>query len=284
MPANAIEMHVKKINGEPKEYHTTLAMALYDGKNLYFGNAGDSGIIALDDYGDYHVVTSQQNNEYGEVITLASRTFVVGKTDYNVIAVLCMTDGVFEWVVPGVKGSSNESNVYVPRANFFVEPKLWDHKKEIIEDISEPLKEHVTKAFKRLINAITSNENDKAVLQIYGNLDDGNLRDDISVAAIINYGADISSEDIKWTPPSEPTVEEMYCKKWKEILRVYPSVAKEEFISYISKNNISWSYEEVEAYAKYIWSITSTNASQEVQDQVKTEISSSMADDIHCRN
>lgn len=91
------------MNGDTKEYHTTLAMALYDGKNLYYGNAGDSGIIALDDYGTYHVVTSQQNNEYGEVITLASRNFVVGKVDYNVIAVLCMTDGIFEWVAPGLK-------------------------------------------------------------------------------------------------------------------------------------------------------------------------------------
>ena len=45
--ANAIEMHVKKVNGDIKEYHTTLAMALYDGKKLYYGNAGDSGIIAF---------------------------------------------------------------------------------------------------------------------------------------------------------------------------------------------------------------------------------------------
>lgn len=255
--ANAIEMHVKKVNGDTKEYHTTLAMALYDGKKLYYGNAGDSGIIALDDYGTYHVVTSQQNNEYGEVITLASRNFVVGKVDYNVIAVLCMTDGIFEWVVPGLKGGSDERKVYVPRANLFVQPKLWDHKKEISVDISEALREYVTKSFNRLIHAVEANENDKTLFQMYGSLDDGNLRDDISVSAIINYGADISPEEIKWTPPSEPTIEEMYCKKWREILKVYPSIAREEFISYISKNNTSWTSEDVEAYAEYIWNITS---------------------------
>ena len=49
----------------------------------------------------------------------------------------------------------------------------------------------------------------------------------------------------------------MYCKKWREILKVYPSIAKEEFISYISKNNTSWTNEDVEAYAEYIWNITS---------------------------
>ena len=36
-----------------------------------------------------------------------------------------------------------------------------------------------------------------------------------------------------------------------------PSIAKEEFISYISKNNTSWTNEDVEAYAEYIWNITS---------------------------
>ena len=46
-------------------------------------------------------------------------------------------------------------------------------------------------------------------------------------------------------------------KKWREILKVYPSIAKEEFISYISKNNTSWTNEDVEAYAEYIWNITS---------------------------
>jgi hypothetical protein len=257
--ANAIEMHVKKVNGEAKEYHTTLAMALYDGKNLYFGNAGDSGIIALDDFGDYHVVTSQQNNEYGEVITLASRTFVVGKVDFNAIAVMCMTDGVFEWVVPKTKNNGSEKSVYVPRANLFIQPKLWDYKQEMPDDLSESLKEHIKKAFKHITDTIASNDNNQALLQVYGSLDEGNLRDDISVSAIINYGADISSEDIKWTPPAEPTVEEMYCRKWEEILKVYPSVAKNEFLSYISKNNTSWTREEVEAYAEYIWRITVTD-------------------------
>lgn len=272
--ANTIEMHVKKINGDPKEYHTTLAIALYDGKNLYYGNAGDSGIIALDDYGVYHVVTSQQNNEYGEVITLASRTFVVGKVDFNVIAVMCMTDGVFEWVVPKTKNNGSEKGVYVPRANLFIQPKLWDHKQEITDDLSESLKEHVTKTFKRITDALVSNDNNQKLLQAYGSLDEGNLRDDISVSAIINYGADISSGDIKWNPPAKPTVEEMYCRKWEEILEIYPSVAKKEFLSYISKNNILWSREEVEAYAEYIWSIYA-------DDENKSSISPDPVDQKH---
>ena len=268
--ANAIEMHVKAINGDLKDYHTTLAMALYDGKNLYYGNAGDSGIIALDDYGDYHVVTSQQNNEYGEVITLATRTFTVGKADFNVVAVMCMTDGVFEWVVPKYnKGSGKD--IYVPRANLFIQPRLWDHKQELPDELGETLKDHVTKAFRHITDTIASNDNNQELLKEYGSLDDGNLRDDISVSAIINYGADISSNDIKWTPPAEPTVEEMYCRKWEEILKVYPSVAKKEFLTYISKNNSSWTQEEVEAYAEHIWSITAT-------DVKKSDNSSDYAD------
>lgn len=268
--ANNVEMYVEKVNGELKEYHTTLAMALYDGKNLYYGNAGDSGIIALDDYGDYHVVTSQQNNEYGEVITLASRNFVVGKADYNAVAVLCMTDGVLEWVAPGLKGDNTQRNVYVPRANLFVQPELWAHKEKMSENTDESLKKYVTNKFDGLIDVVAKNENNQELLDIYGNLDDGNLRDDISVSAIINYDADILPEEIKWTPPPKPTAEEMYCQKWKEILKIYPSVAKKEFASYISRNNPSWTDEEVNDYARHIWSIT-TGAKNKTKTDKSTD-------------
>lgn len=47
------------INLDMGDYETTLAVALYDGKNVYYGNVRDSGIIALDEYGEYHVLSEK---------------------------------------------------------------------------------------------------------------------------------------------------------------------------------------------------------------------------------
>ena len=65
-------------------------------KLLYYGNAGDSGIIALDDQGEYHLVTEQQNDDEGRVYAMPSnRIFEVGKAKFTPVATLCMTDGVY---------------------------------------------------------------------------------------------------------------------------------------------------------------------------------------------
>lgn len=69
---NAVENYVIKKGGVLKDYQTTLALALYNGNSLYYGNVGDSGIIALDEFGEYHVITAKQNNEFGDVHTLGT--------------------------------------------------------------------------------------------------------------------------------------------------------------------------------------------------------------------
>ena len=54
--ANAIERYVEKNDeGNEREYQTTLSVAVMSSKLLYYGNAGDSGIIALDDQGEYQI-------------------------------------------------------------------------------------------------------------------------------------------------------------------------------------------------------------------------------------
>lgn len=94
--ANAIERYVEKNDeGNEREYQTTLSVAVMSSKLLYYGNAGDSGIIALDDQGEYHLVTEQQNDDEGRVYAMPSnRIFEVGKAKFTPVAALCMTDGI----------------------------------------------------------------------------------------------------------------------------------------------------------------------------------------------
>ncbi|MCM1507983.1 MAG: protein phosphatase 2C domain-containing protein [Ruminococcus flavefaciens] len=267
--ANSVEMHVNNVGGEFKDYHTTLALALYDGKNLYYGNAGDSGIVALDDYGEYHVVSEKQNNEYDEVITLSSRTFEVGKADYNVIAVFCMTDGLLDWVVPKSL-SESKTPVYVPRANFFVQPKIWHCKEKISEDFTTSLSNGILNKLRRIVADLDVAGKDLEIIKQLGNLTDGNLKDDLSVAVLINTNADMSEDEIKWKEPEKPTVEDIYCKKWEDILALHPTVAKREFRDFIQKNNPNWNEDDVDDFAVHIWDLIKSKKKQTSETPVSS--------------
>lgn len=243
--ANAIEVYVQNENANIKDYQTTLAIALYDGVKVFYGNAGDSGIVALDEFGEYHVLTKKQNNEYDEVIPLYSRKFEVGKTDFNVAAVFCMTDGILDWVVPKVL-EKWKYPVHVDRAGLLVNPSFWDQTKKPLE-ISE-YRDAVIKTLHELIVQL-NNDSDS---EEFGSLRDGNLKDDLSAAVLINTDADLSPEEILFEQPPEPTIEEIYSKKWHEFKNLYPSYAKESFIKYVRENNPNMTEEEILNYVEKI--------------------------------
>ncbi|MDE5835276.1 MAG: protein phosphatase 2C domain-containing protein [Ruminococcus sp.] len=249
--ANSVEMYVKSVNGEFIDYHTTLALALYDGKNLYYGNAGDSGIVALDDYGDYHIVSEKQNNEYNAVITLASRKFEVGKVDYNVVAVLCMTDGLLDWIAPKSLEEA-EIPVYVPRANFFIHPEIWKCEEDITEDYVKSFSDDILQKLREMVSDLDKYDNDPKIIKQFGNLTDGNLRDDLSVAVMVNTKADMSEEEINWQEPEQPTIEEIYIQKWESIKILHSSVAEREFRCFILKNNPELNEDDAEEFALHI--------------------------------
>lgn len=253
--ANSIDMYVQQVNGEYKDYHTTLALALYNGNDLYYGNAGDSGIVALDEYGEYHVLSKKQNNEYDEVFTLANRTFEVGKADFNAVAVLCMTDGLLDWVVPK-NHEEDKYPVFVPRANLFIQPEIvWKNriKKDSFEEFQNAFGDEILGIIKLITNAVEQSKNSVSELETIGFLFDGNLRDDLSAAALININANISPEEIQWEAPPEPTTDEIYFSKWKQIKTLHPNTARREFRRFIQKQCPSWEEEDVDNYANYIW-------------------------------
>lgn len=242
--ANAIETYVEeKDPGNEMEYQTTLAVAIMSSKNLYYGSAGDSGIIALDDQGNYHLVTKKQNDELGRVYSIpTNRLFEIGKANYIPAAVLCMTDGIYDTIAP-VTLRNNKFPVNVPFANMFVTYALGLEKFKESEAV-ESCKNH-------LIKYLQSDECK-------------NMTDDLSVAALINTNSDLQLEDIKW---EEPKID-FYALKWNEV-SLYPSIETRNklFKQYIREKNPDWSETQVdELLKKYSESNSSSSGSEEKKE------------------
>lgn len=225
--ANAIETYVEeKDPGNEMEYQTTLAVAIMSSKNLYYGSAGDSGVIALDDQGNYHLVTKKQNDELGRVYSIpTNRLFEIGKANYIPTAVLCMTDGIYDTIAPATL-RNNKFPVNVPFANMFVMYALG------LEKFKEP--EAVESCKNHLIKYLQSDECK-------------NMTDDLSVAALINTNSDLQPEDIKW---EEPQID-FYALKWNEV-SLYPSLETRNklFKQYIQEKNPDWSETQVDDLLK----------------------------------
>ena len=246
--ANAIETYVEeKDPGNEMEYQTTLAVM--SSKNLYYGSAGDSGIIALDDQGNYHLVTKKQNDELGRVYSIpTNRLFEIGKANYIPAAVLCMTDGIYDTIAP-VTLRNNKFPVNVPFANMFVTYALG------LEKFKEP--EAVESCKNHLIKYLQSDECK-------------NMTDDLSVAALINTNSDLQPEDIKW---EEPQID-FYALKWNEV-SLYPSIETRNklFKQYIREKNPDWSETQVEELLKKYSESNSSSSDSEVKRELRSESS-----------
>lgn len=84
----------------PFSYQSTLTVAIYDGKSLYFGHAGDDGIVALCKDGTCQMVTARhKGDEANSVVPLQAQQWQFGLVDREVACFVAMTDGVLDAVV-----------------------------------------------------------------------------------------------------------------------------------------------------------------------------------------
>lgn len=97
---DSVEETAQKMGKLPFSYQSTLTVAIYDGKSLYFGHAGDDGIVALCKDGTCQMVSTRHKGaEATSVITLQAQQWQFGLVDREVACFVAMTDGVLDAVV-----------------------------------------------------------------------------------------------------------------------------------------------------------------------------------------
>lgn len=128
-----VEIHCQENNGRIEDYDTTLSVAIYTGTELYFGHAGDGGIIAKDADGKYEMVTIPQKGEDGmsvRPLRAGEESWEFGVVYKSVVAVLLATDGMLDTLLPPLLSikqlhenpmvREKQMNVYVTLAEFFL--------------------------------------------------------------------------------------------------------------------------------------------------------------------
>lgn len=98
----AVLEEAQAAGNSPDEYDTTLCMVIFDDGHVFYGQSGDSGILALMKSGEYVPLTTQQRDEDGYVFPLCSGPgmWVFGEVEDPVSSVMLMTDGVWEQICP----------------------------------------------------------------------------------------------------------------------------------------------------------------------------------------
>ena len=160
-------------NDDVDQYDTTLVVAVYINGNVYFGNAGDSGIVVLNKNGRYESLTIQQRDEDGHVFPLwfGEEKWVFGKKE-NVASVFMATDGMYETLFPFLlKGTDNP--LYVALAHYMMSDECVGFTNQPAEDVQQKMEEFIANIPGNQVN------DDKTVLVMYdSNIIPERLEDD----------------------------------------------------------------------------------------------------------
>ena len=116
---------IASTNGhEITQYDTTLDLVIYTGGKVFFGHAGDSGIVALLSDGTYAKVTQQGRDDMGRVFPLCFEDcWVFGVYEKVAAAVFLATDGMLETLFP-ILLRSQPVDIYVALAQYFMDREL----------------------------------------------------------------------------------------------------------------------------------------------------------------
>ena len=136
---NSVLAEAKKNGHDENQYDTTLSLIVYIKDKIYFGQSGDSGIVALKKNGEYVAITEQQRDENGCVFPLCFKDkWVFGKSD-DVASVLLATDGMLETLFTSLL-FGEEINIYVVLAQYLMDNSSLGfaegNEKEVQEKIS----------------------------------------------------------------------------------------------------------------------------------------------------
>lgn len=116
-----IRARAAKDGNDFNEYDTTLALAVFRNGTLFWGNAGDSGMVVCKTDGTYSPVTHQQRDENGCVFPLVfgDEKWEFGVTN-DVATVLLATDGMYETLFPYLL-KNEPVEIYVALARYLMD-------------------------------------------------------------------------------------------------------------------------------------------------------------------
>ena len=119
---------------------TTLTAAVILDDYLYYGQSGDSGIIALMEDGHYEAITTQQRDEEGRVYPLCfgESKWEIGRTEQKVAAVLLATDGILETFSPCYLKEHNVG-LYIGLLRYYTDIETLG----TVEDVDESIRERI---------------------------------------------------------------------------------------------------------------------------------------------
>lgn len=121
---------------EEYQFHTTLTLAIYKDGKLFYGQAGDSGILALTTEGKVELVTIQQRDEEGRVFPLAygEKYWKFGIFEEKAASVLLATDGMLEAMIPKCLVIA-PVKIYVAMACYFMDNAILQLSEKKLEEI-----------------------------------------------------------------------------------------------------------------------------------------------------
>ncbi|GAP40235.1 protein phosphatase 2C domain-containing protein [Flexilinea flocculi] len=162
MALNSIKDEATKEENDFYQYGTTLTLAVMVSNDLYYGHAGDSGIIVLKLNGLYNKITEQQRDDYGFVFpfTYNKEKWEFGTVE-NVASVLLATDGMLETFFP-IYLRDEKVNIYVALARY-----LMDNNSLHIDEVGEGATQD-------------------RILTFICNIPDAQVNDDKTIAVLVN--------------------------------------------------------------------------------------------------
>ena len=239
-----------KTSKEPLDsYDTTLTTVIYDGSRIVFAHSGDGGIIGLNSFGDYSLITKPQKGKDGiSVIPLrfGDSKWVIDTYEEDLSAVLLVTDGMLDILTPYLLRNNENylDGVYVPLATFFSDPRGFLDNNNLQNVIQS-------------INDFVSNDADYNPLEFYSRLRSiytAIIADDANsvVETIINTNVPISlmesvSDDktivviINNTMPIDIKEPEYYAEPdWKQKQEAWNRIAYPHLYAQTSSNPLTF--------------------------------------------
>lgn len=216
-------------NDIPDAYDTTLSAALYDGKKVVFGHAGDGGILVRLCDGRIKPITKRQKGADGSSVRplrAGVSSWDFGVFEEKTAAVLLVTDGMLDGVFQPVlvnlppnkmalaRGDFSQDNAYITAAEFFMNPSsIYRNKKisrpdeflkrfilgDLEEKDQDSFQKSILESYTKMFGKNNAGELGKRISQYYYAVWAlKNITDDKTVVCMMNENAKVTPQELSY--------------------------------------------------------------------------------------